>query len=761
MGKKLATGKSMLKIILKNLLRRKTRTFLTVLGISIGAAAIIGLGSLADGLQAGYTGMMTGSRADLVLSQPNSYDISMSTVREEVGEEILALPEVSKISGMTQGIVTTESVPYFFVFGYPADSFIMSKFTLIEGIDLSSPQAGSSKGKPVLLGNQAAESMHKKVGDTLRITNNVYRIVGIFQTGDAFEDSGAVLNLEDSQALLGKARQVSLFYIQLKSPDLETRFKEKIGKRYPDLQLSGTKEFASKQSMVDYLKGTVWAISGLAILIGGVGMMNAQLMAVFERTREIGVLRAIGWSGKRVLLMILGESVGVSLAGGLVGSFLGWLFLASFSNVLQYWGASAGSIKPALIFQAIMVVILLGTIGGLYPAWKASRLQPVEAIRYEGGGSGGKKKRFPIGGMAVQSLWQRSTRTVLTLGGIALTVGAILTLESLIHSSVSSMNAMFNSNSEIMIRQAGISDTGYSAIDERSGAKISAFPEVEALSGLVFTAVIMPEVNGFFIIQGYAPKSLGVQRFNVVEGRSINGNREIMIGRMIATSLKKKVGESLELGNTRFKVVGIYESSVGWEEIGGVMTLRDAQNFVGKPRKVTMYAVKLKDPNTAAATVTKINSQLPEVYSALTGDFTDQMPDMQNSILMVNAISMMAVLLGGLGVMNTMLMAVLERTREIGVLRALGWRRRSVLGLIVRESLLVGVLGGITGIVMGIFLGWLLSIEPTMGAAMKPAYEWQMFVRAILVAVLLGGIGGIFPAIRASQQPPVEALRYE
>lgn len=761
MGKKHATGKSMLKIILKNLLRRKTRTFLTVLGISIGAAAIIGLGSLADGLQAGYTGMMTGSRADLVLSQPNSYDISMSTVREEVGEEILALPEVSKISGMTQGIVTTESVPYFFVFGYPADSFIMSKFTLIEGIDLSSPQAGSSKGKPVLLGNQAAESMHKKVGDTLRITNNVYRIVGIFQTGDAFEDSGAVLNLEDSQALLGKARQVSLFYIQLKSPDLETRFKEKIGKRYPDLQLSGTKEFASKQSMVDYLKGTVWAISGLAILIGGVGMMNAQLMAVFERTREIGVLRAIGWSGKRVLLMILGESVGVSLAGGLVGSFLGWLFLASFSNVLQYWGASAGSIKPALIFQAIMVVILLGTIGGLYPAWKASRLQPVEAIRYEGGGSGGKKKRFPIGGMAVQSLWQRSTRTVLTLGGIALTVGAILTLESLIHSSVSSMNAMFNSNSEIMIRQAGISDTGYSAIDERSGAKISAFPEVEALSGLVFTAVIMPEVNGFFIIQGYAPKSLGVQRFNVVEGRSINGNREIMIGRMIATSLKKKVGESLELGNTRFKVVGIYESSVGWEEIGGVMTLRDAQNFVGKPRKVTMYAVKLKDPNTAAATVTKINSQLPEVYSALTGDFTDQMPDMQNSILMVNAISMMAVLLGGLGVMNTMLMAVLERTREIGVLRALGWRRRSVLGLIVRESLLVGVLGGIAGIVMGIFLGWLLSIEPTMGAAMKPAYEWQMFVRAILVAVLLGGIGGIFPAIRASQQLPVEALRYE
>ena len=72
-----------------------------------------------------------------------------------------------------------------------------------------------------------------------------------------------------------------------------------------------------------------------------------------------------------------------------------------------------------------------------------------------------------------------------------------------------------------------------------------------------------------------------------------------MIGSMIAESLKKKVGESLELGTSRFKVVGIYESSVGWEEMGGVMTLRDAQNFVGKPRKVSMYALKLKDSSTA------------------------------------------------------------------------------------------------------------------------------------------------------------------
>ncbi|NMB55603.1 MAG: FtsX-like permease family protein [Leptolinea sp.] len=750
----------MLRIILKNLLRRKTRTLLTVLGISIGAAVIIGLGTMAEGFQAGYNNMMTGSKADFVLSQPDSYDISMSSVKEEIGEELNSLPEVLAVSSMTEGIVTTEDSPYFFIFGYPSDSFILNKFIIKEGIELYSNKAVSSKGKPVILGSQAAESMHKKVGDTIRLTQNVYRIVGIYETGDAFEDSGAVLRLEDSQALLSKARQVSLFYIQIKKPEMKTSFKAKIEKRYPDLLLAGTKEFANKQGMVDSMKGSIWAVSALAILIGGVGMMNSQLMAVFERTREIGVLRAIGWSSRRVMMMILGESVIVSLSGGVIGCVLGVIFLMSFSSILQAWGGSIGNVKPALVAQAFSIVLILGLVGGVYPAWKASRLQPVEAIRYEGGGSAGKKKRFPIGGMAVQSLWQRSTRTALTLGGIALTVGAIFSLDGITQGMVSSMTSMFLTDSEIMIRQAGIADTSYSTIDERSGARIAALPEVKAITGLLFTAVVLPG-KGFFVIQGYAPNSQGIQRFNVVEGRKIQANREIMIGRMISDSLHKDIGQSLELGNSRFKVVGIYESSVGWEEMGGVMTLRDAQNFTGKPRKVTMYSVKLADPATAKATVDKINTQLPDVHAALSGQFTNEMPDMQNSTAMVNGISFVAILLGGLGMMNTMLMAVLERTREIGVLRSLGWRRRAVLGQIIKESLLLGGLGGIAGILFGFFLGWMLVLEPSMGSALASKYNLMMFVRVMLVALLLGGIGGLYPAIRASQQPPVEALRYE
>src|SRR3990170_6105446 len=306
-------------MVLKNLLRRKGRTLLTVLGISVGVATIIGLGALADGLESGYQNMLSGSQADLVLSQPDSFDISYSSVDQAIGGELNNMPEVAAASGFLQGFVQTEGIPYFFIFGYPEDSFILSRFQIISGTGLVSREVKLVRGKPILLGSSAAETLNKAPGDTIRITDSVYRIIGIYQTGEAFEDSGAVLSLSEAQELLGKPRQVSLYYFQLKDPALQDRFVRRVERLWPDLSLSSTNDYADKQLMGDFLRGYVWGIAGLAIVIGGVGMMNAQLMAVFERTREIGVLRAVGWSGRRILWMILSESLLVCLVGGILG----------------------------------------------------------------------------------------------------------------------------------------------------------------------------------------------------------------------------------------------------------------------------------------------------------------------------------------------------------------------------------------------------------------------------------------------------------
>ena len=266
-------------MIIKNLLRRKIRTLLTVIAISIGVAAIVALGAMADGLRAGYGSMLSGSKADLVMSQPDAYDISFSVVDEKIAGELADMPEVAEVSGMLQGYSQTEGEPFFFIFGYPEDSFVLERFQIIDGLGLGSREARFLRGKPLILGATAAEVLEKAPGDTMRLSGSAFRVVGIYETGDAFEDSAAIVRLADAQEIVGKPRQVSLIYIQLKDPSLSERFMSRVERRWTEVSISGVEEFADQQIIQDMLEAYVWVIGGMAILIGGVGMMNSQLMA--------------------------------------------------------------------------------------------------------------------------------------------------------------------------------------------------------------------------------------------------------------------------------------------------------------------------------------------------------------------------------------------------------------------------------------------------------------------------------------------------
>jgi len=746
-------------MIFKNLLRRKGRTLLTVFSIAIGVAAIVALGALADGIQAGYDSFLTGSKADLVLSQPDAMDVSLSIIDESIGKELAVMPEVAAISPMVQSFVQTEDVPYFFIFGYPEESFVLGRFTIIDGIGLDNREAQRAHGKPIILGASAAEVLEKKPGDTIRLTESVYRIIGIYETGKDLEDSGAVLSLKEAQELLGKQHKVSLFYVQLKDPSMSDRLEERVGRIWSDVAISSTESYADKQLMGNYMQGFAWSIAGLSILIGGIGMMNSQLMAVMERTREIGVLRSVGWNKRRILFMILGESLLVGILGGVIGIGLGWLMLVGASDVISFFGASADNIRPTILIQAAITVLVLGFVGGAYPAWKASRLQPVEALSYEGG-SAGKVRRLPIGGMPIQSLWQRTTRTLLTLGVIGVTVGGIMALEAMVRGTMDLVSSM-GGDAEILLRQAGIADTGYSTIDQRIGTKIATMSEIESVSGVIFSATAMPETGMFFIYRGLAPNEYSIQRINVVEGERLTTNHQILLGRMMADNLNIGVGDTIEVMSSRFRVVGIYESGTGFMELGGVISLRDGQTIAGKPRKVSLYMVKVTDPSQAEEIVDTINAQFPEVHAALTGEFAEQMPDFQSMDAMMAGISFLAILVGGVGVMNAMLMSVLERTREIGVLRALGWRRGRILRMIMTEALLLGIFGAIAGVLIAFGLGDLLLRAPLVGDLLQLRWETDIFINAISLAIFLGVLGGFYPAFRATRLQPVEALRYE
>lgn len=747
-------------MIWKNLFRRKVRTFLSVFGISLGVLSIAVMGALAEGITQGYDSIIKGGNADIVISQPDTLDVSLSGIDQEIESQLAAFPEIAEVSGMVQGIVAAGDAPYFFIFGYPEDSFMLNRFQIIAGESLNSRVARTARGTPIIIGSAAAEALNKKVGDTLRITNSVYRIIGIYETGSPFEDGGAVLGLADAQLLLGRQRQVGAFYIKLKDPELHERAIARAERLWPKLSVTTASQFADNQIMGDSMNISVMVISSVAIVIGGVAMANAQLMAVYERTREIGVLRAVGWSSRRVLTMILQESLITSLLGGFVGLLLAYFTLRSMQVYFSAFGAGP-SFSPAVLLQVLVVILLLGLFGGLYPARRAAQLQPIEALRYEGGSTGNQARRLPFGGMAAQSLWQRSIRTLLTTSVIGLTIGAVAISQTAAQAAMKAIGSMaIGSGAEIMLRQSNVADTSQSVIDQRAFARIAAMPEVRAANGVIFTAIALSQ-NSFFVLQGHEPQGFAIQRYTIVEGQPLRGNRQIIVGKNVATAMNVTVGDTIELGGSRFKIVGLYETGIGWEDLGGVVTVRDAQFFTGKPGKVTMVSVKLHDPATAVAAVEKLNREIPDIHATLSSEFAEQMPDMQVSMGMLNAVSLMAVLMGGLGIMNTMLMAVLERTREIGALRALGWRRRAILRLILEESALLGLLGGIAGILIAQVVIALLSFQPAASGLFNLLLSGDVILRAVLLALALGSLGGIYPALRAIRMQPIEALRYE
>jgi putative ABC transport system permease protein len=182
------------------------------------------------------------------------------------------------------------------------------------------------------------------------------------------------------------------------------------------------------------------------------------------------------------------------------------------------------------------------------------------------------------------------------------------------------------------------------------------------------------------------------------------------------------------------------------------------------PRAAKLLAVsaaKLRDPAQAEAMRDNLQAAFPEVDFSLTAEAVESVSDMRVMRDMVGQISFLAVFIGAVGMLNTMLMSVLERTREIGVLRALGWRRARVVGMILQESLVLGLVGGVCGIFLGLGLGRLLRLVPGTYGSMDLIYTPQLFVQAVVVAMIAGVVGGLYPAWRATRMRPVEALRYE
>lgn len=746
-------------MIFKNLWRRKTRTILTLLGIAVGVAAVLAFSAFGEGMASGFEKTFTTAEADLIVAQKDSMMLLLSNVDNSVGRDLQSMPGVDKVEGVVLGFVTLQDSPYFVVMGHEPRSFALDHFRLVDGAPLTNK-------KQILLGKVTAKNFKKKIGDSFRINKIDFEVAGIYETGVSMEDGGGVITLDAAQRAFDKKKQVSYYALKLQDVRRTDEIKNKIEARWKKLMATRSGEASTQSESLELYRSFGWFLGIFAVLVGGLGMMITMFMSVLERTREIGVLRALGWGRRRVVLMIVGEALVLALIGGALGIVLGLGLIQLTQFVPAVETLLKGVLTPQMFAQAMLIALVLGVVGGILPALGAARLQPVDAMRAEGGAGVqmGRVTRWLarlFGNSPLRNLFRRPTRTFMTLVGLGLGIGFLVALLSVTEGFTVLFEQLGGAGQmDLMAEQAGVSDASLSTIDDSVAEGLLKHPEVKSVSRMMLGFSSTPGL-AYFIIFGLDPRESYIKHYRVREGRMITDASEIMIGRFAANAMEKKVGDTISVGGTRYVIVGIYENGSSFEDSGGVIQLRQAQSQFGKPRQSSFLGITLKDPSRIDQIAPQLEREFPKIIVSKPTEFTDRMQDMQTTNAVLNVLVALTLVVGGIVMMNVMLMSVFERTQEIGVLRALGWRKRRILRDVVGEALALSILASLVGTVIGVGLAHLFTLVPMFGQFLLPVITPTMLAEIVVVAIVLGVVGGLYPAWRAANLQPIEALRYE
>jgi putative ABC transport system permease protein len=365
----------------KNLWRRRLRTVLTLGGIAMAIGAFVALVGFSRAFEHEWLRMYSSSGTDIAVVEKTFLNTS---VDESLEGKLSTVPVVSQISPMIFNLIDLTPEVNALMFGWRADSYEFESLTFLSGHRFED-------GKPeVILGDVLAGNMNKKVGDTLDIQGSRYTVVGIYHGGTALEAGAVIMPLDQMQVLSSLQGKVSGFHVRLRpapvgeAPDAYLkRAQTEIETALPGLNAQLATERASNNQFVALAHAAAWGTSSIALLIGILGIANTMAMSVFERTREIGILRALGWKSWRVLLLIQVEAVVLGLVGGFLGLGVGWGALRVLSTLPQTASIVSSSVSPMHLLQALGISILSGLVAGAIPAWRGAHLSPVEALRHD------------------------------------------------------------------------------------------------------------------------------------------------------------------------------------------------------------------------------------------------------------------------------------------------------------------------------------------------------------------------------------------
>lgn len=377
--------------MIKNPFRNRTRATLAIIGIAIGIATIVALGMVTGGLQSSTQSILKAGSAEITVTKIGSGNFGSSggVLDESLVTDLKNTNGVKDTAGILRvnSNVSTSSGGSGFgsMGGFLVNGIDSSKLALV-GIDsVNGTIFTNGSSNEIIIGKTVAQNLNKTVGSTIDIYGTEFEVTGIFESGNFIYDTGAFTSLSTLQNLTNNTSKVSYIQVKVNDNANASQVSKTIQDERPnDLSATTAVDQANRiNQSLGMIDTASWAISLLAIVIGGVGVINTMIMSVFERTREIGVLKAVGWKDRRILGMILGESIILTLVAAVVGIILGIVAVEIIFKLFITSQSFEAVLTMDTLLKAFGVALLVGIVGGLYPAYRASRLAPTEALRYE------------------------------------------------------------------------------------------------------------------------------------------------------------------------------------------------------------------------------------------------------------------------------------------------------------------------------------------------------------------------------------------
>jgi len=846
-------------ISLRNLRSRTQRTLLTAIGIVLGVGIVFGVITLADTMSSTFTELYSRAfgAADITVTAAGGSGTfdgkAVENIRSYSGVESaaprLSLPASLILKGEREnGLPEVQSMRLFGV--EPGSAALATGFELTEG---RFPEGG----KELTLDGGSAQSAGLEVGD--RVTVGTPRgpekleLVGILRIpGGSFGGFGfGMAPLQYAQEEFDEQGRISGIAVEAAEGTTADELKERLNRNLGEGLQAEISETRTREisGQLQGFRISLLFFAGTALFVGAFLVFNALSMTILERTRELGMLRALGSTRAMISRSVIAEA----LMLGLLGSALGVLFGYGMAKGLVYLFGRAFLfeitelvLSPFALVSAIVVGVAVTVLAALYPALRAGRVSPVEAMRARSGASDQARRArtisrltpllglllLGVGGAWIYYLAKNLSANLDGLvyaSGIAAVIGTFLGVSLVIPVLVGPLAALFSPILRLLFgvegRMAAANATrnrGRTALTASAlMVGISLVVAFAALGGSVLGSIrssLEGSLGSDYVVQPANQNSdvtfaqdlperidriSGVEKTTTLASTFLRDGKEVnvvfgvdrnypdifrvnyaaggpdgfegladggaLVGKQLAERRKLHLGSRVELptpkGRKKYRVEGILDNDIVGGG-GGIYLSREtlARDFdEGEGEFLAIKAVPGTDRGTLTREIDEVLRDYPQFSLYSNAEWKAQIEsDFNRQYVFFYAIMGVSVAVSAFGVVNTLSMSVFERTREIGVLRAVGTTRLQIARLVIDEGVVISLIGCLVGVAVGSLLGYLFVLGSGAGGFEVDFYYPKLpALAALLSGLFIGVFSGLLPARSAARKSIVEAVQYE